>query len=219
MNIVRRNGFDAERFCKRPELWKHFQLFRNAVVLQFNIEILAEHRLQAPCNFISARILSAQERLRNVARKASRQADQPFMMRFKKIVIDARFIIESVNKRFRGKIHQIPISGLVLCKENQMRRIAVARIADRIVSALGDIGFHAENRFDPFRLACAVKVDHAVHHAVIRNGKRGLPKRFCALHEFRNARRAVEKTVLRMNMQMNKRFHIGLESYISTNTS
>ena len=59
MNVVGCDGFDPERAGKRPELRKNFLLFRNPVILQFDIEILTERVVQHACDLVSALILPA----------------------------------------------------------------------------------------------------------------------------------------------------------------
>ena len=87
-----------------------------------------------------------------------------------------------------------------------MRGIPVLCVL-RVVLALCNVCFQTEDRLDSFRLACAIKFDHAVHHAVVGDGNRFLPEFLCAFHKFRNARRAVQKAVLGMYVQVYKRLH------------
>ena len=70
-----------------------------------------------------------------------------------------------------------------------------------------DVGLHAEDGLDPLPLAGLVKIDHAVHHAVVGDGQRILAERLGARDQLVDARRAVEQAVLRMHMQMDKRGH------------
>ena len=58
-----------------------------------------------------------------------------------------------------------------------------------------------------FLLAGLIKIDHAVHHAVIGYRQRGLTRGLCAADQVGNARRPVEQTVLGMNVQMRKLSH------------
>ena len=53
-------------------------------------------------------------------------------------------------------------------------------------------------------LRLAVKVDHAVHHAVIRNGAAVHAQLLDPVEQARNARGSVEQAVFRMHMQMSK---------------
>ncbi|MPM42837.1 hypothetical protein SDC9_89509 [bioreactor metagenome] len=88
-----------------------------------------------------------------------------------------------------------------------MRVLAVLRALAVGHRTRGDIRLHADERLYAFLLAGLIKIDHAVHHAVIGNRQRGLPCGLGAANQIGNARRSVEKAKLRVNMQMRKLSH------------
>ncbi|MPM42836.1 hypothetical protein SDC9_89508 [bioreactor metagenome] len=94
------------------------QLFGNAVVLKLNIKVLAEHALQSFCVRKRVVVPPCKQRLRNIARKARRKADQAFRMLAQQIVINARLIVEPAQERLARKEHQVLITCSVFAKQN-----------------------------------------------------------------------------------------------------
>ena len=66
--------------------------------------------------------------------------------------------------------------------------------------ARSDVHLAADDGLDALGLAGAVKVDRAVHHAVVGDGTGGLPHRLDELGEVADTARAVEQAVLGMDM-------------------
>ena len=66
--------------------------------------------------------------------------------------------------------------------------------------ARSDVHLAADDGLDALGLAGAVKVDHAVHHAVVGDGAGGLPHRLDELGEVADTARAVEQAVFGMDM-------------------
>ena len=90
---------------------------------------------------------------------------------------------------------RLPVERVHLVKTRPRRDIDLA----------ADDGLHAR------RLRRLVKVDCAVHHAVVGDGDRVLPQLLDPVHEPRDAARAVKQAVLRMNMQMDKAHNLLLQ--------
>ena len=66
------------------------------------------------------------------------------------------------------------------------------------------IDFAAQDRLNAGRLCRLVKIDHAVHDAVIGHRERCLSQLLRALNELRNFSRAVEQRILRVYVQVCK---------------
>lgn len=71
---------------------------------------------------------------------------------------------------------------------------------------LGNVDFAPDDGFDAVTLACRIEISRAVQVAVIGNRGGGIPKSL-ARRINRSDDRAVEKTVLRVTMQMHKFGH------------
>ena len=67
-----------------------------------------------------------------------------------------------------------------------------------------DVDLAADDGLDPLRLAGPVKVHRAVHNSVVRDGAGGLAQFFYDFRQVPDAARAVQKAVLRMDMQVDE---------------
>ena len=72
-------------------------------------------------------------------------------------------------------------------------------------AALCNVDLAADDRLDAALFRCFIKVDHAVHHAVIGNGNAFLPHLLRFIEQLFNAASAVQKAVFGVHMQMCKR--------------
>ena len=71
----------------------------------------------------------------------------------------------------------------------------------------GDINLAADHRPDSLFFAFFIKVDHAVHHAVIGNRQPLLSQFLRPRHQRRDPASTVQQAVFRMYVQMSKVFH------------
>ena len=205
MDVVCGDRLSADRFRYADEIRKDLDLFGDPVVLQLDIEIFPEHPLKAPRHREGGFILPFQQKLGDVSRKAGGKADEPFMMLFQQIVIDARPVIESVDESFAVQEGEVFVSSFVFAKKDQVRVLAVRSSGLVKTAPWRDISLHAEDGLDSGLHARFVKIDHAVHDAVVRDGQRGLPERFGTLNEFVDPGSTVQEAVLRMYVQMCER--------------
>ncbi len=70
--------------------------------------------------------------------------------------------------------------------------------------AVSDVGFDADDRFDPPGFAGAVKLDDAIHGPVVGKGEGGLVQRFGAGDQIINAAEAVEQGVFAVDVQVDE---------------
>ena len=86
--------------------------------------------------------------------------------------------------------------------------MVVARLALFVVpvkaGARRHIDFAAQYGLNARRLGRLIKIDHAVHDAVVGHGERRLPQFLCALNELRYLSGAVEQRIFRVYVQMCK---------------
>ena len=118
--------------------------------------------------------------------------------------INARPDIKAVQKSARHQIAQIAVARFVFAQQHKVLRLVVHAMDAILHPARRDIDLAADDGLDARRLGRAVKVDHAVHHAVVGDGNGVLPQLLDALHQLIDAAGAVEQAVFRMNVQMYK---------------
>ena len=119
--------------------------------------------------------------------------------------IHAGLIIVALRKAAAHDLCQVLISLIIFRKEHQMI-IAVVPARQLPVEAgiWRNVYLAAQNRVDALLPRRPVKIDHAVHCAVIRDRRRRHSKLFDALYIFFDLIGAVQQTVFRVDVQMRK---------------
>ena len=67
----------------------------------------------------------------------------------KEIVVNTRKIIKATQLRPAGDLEQVVITGLVLCQQQQMRRVFIQLDITVGHTARSHVGFQADERFYP----------------------------------------------------------------------
>ena len=141
------------------------------------------------------------------AREAGRQANQPLVVLAQQLEINARLDIKSLGKGQADHVNQIAVARHILTEQDQMA-VPLAVGIGLLVAGMGrDIDLTANNRMNALFLGGAVKVDDAVHDAVVGDGDGWLPELDRAVNQPLDAAGAVEQAVFTVYMQMRKIFH------------
>ena len=118
----------------------------------------------------------------------------------KQIQIHTGFAVKASFKRLRDQQAQIFIALPILTQKHQMVGIVVDTVDAVLHTAAGYIYLTADDRLHPGRLGRFVKIDTAVHHAVIGDRNGCLPQFLHPIHHSRNTASAIKKAVLSMNV-------------------
>ena len=197
MHVVRRDEFYTVFFRVNAQVLVDFRLFGYAVVLHFEIEVVAEHALVPFHEPFGAVEFAPDDCARNFARQTRRKTYKPFAVFCQNLAVDSRFIVEAVAERHGVKIGDVFIARFVFAKEYEMVKSRLAFVAGKVVA---DVKFRTYNRLDADLVARVEKRDRAVHIAVIGYGKRGHSERFRSFGNGVYSRRSVENAVFGMNV-------------------
>ena len=121
------------------------------------------------------------------------------------IQVDARLDIEPFHIGLRHHVGKIAIACFVLAQQHQMAGFGIKFMHLIKAGTAGHIDFTADDRMDALRLTGTVKIDGAVHDAVVRDRHRRLPHLLDQLRQVTDTAGAVEQAIFRMNMEMCKR--------------
>ena len=127
-------------------------------------------------------------------------------MRRQQFLVDARFVIITLQVRGRRELDQVLVANRIPDQQAEMM-INVASTAGRFLfaSAAGrDINFAADNGFDTLFACRLVKVNDAVHGAVVGDGQRGEFQFMGFVHQPVQTAGAIEQRILGVKMEMNK---------------
>ena len=174
------------------------------MVLNLNKEISASKNVKIlKSGFFCAFVIVGGKIARNLARKAGRKRNYTLVIFSKQFFIYSWLLIESVNKSGRNKLNKIFISGVVFAKKNKViTPIKLMLFAE--TRAVGNINFASDYRFYIIFLCFFIKINNAVHNAVVGYGNGILSKLTDSRHKALYAAGAVKKAVFGVEMKMYK---------------
>ena len=184
-----------------------FYLFPDAVILQFQIEVLRSEQFRqfqriGFCVFI----LAVAQTLGNLAGQTGAQGDQALTVLTQQLHVDSGSDIEPLCPRHGHHIGEIAVAGLILAQQHQMTafRVKLMLLVKSGTIPGRYIDLTADHRLDALSLAGTIKVDYAVHHAVVGDGTGGLPHLLYHLRKVLDTAGTVQQAELSMDMQVNK---------------
>ena len=179
-------------------------LLADAVVLDLEIEVLAEDLAQPQRALLRAGVVVVDELLLDLARETAREADEALGMLFEHGPVDARLDVKALGEGHRHEIAEVAVARLVLAQQNQVGIVVVAAVLLVRHAARGDVDLAADDGLHARLAAGLVKGHGAEHHAVIGQRDGLLAQLLDALCERVDAAGAVEQGVFAVDVQMNK---------------
>ena len=232
MHIVGRHHLDPDIPREIDQGVKYLPLFREPVILQFDIKVtLGEHPFEPEGVLLRLLVVASEQRGRDMPRKTRRTADQPLRMLFEQIEVYPRLHVKPVHERGGGQPHEIAVARLVFGEQDEMIAL-VQHLGSLEMHVVGHIKFAADDGLEPIRAHHADESVHAVEIAVVCDGDGIHPPLFerVAKRELRDrlllfvpafaddghdlflfeAHRPVEKAVFAVQMQMYEIAHLFL---------
>jgi hypothetical protein len=123
----------------------------------------------------------------------------------KKLKIDAGLGIKAFRVCLGYHVTEVAVSCFVFAEQKQVIPCAVCFVAFIKAGACRHIDLASDDGLYPFIFAGAVKIDNAVHGAVVCDGDGILTELFCASGDIGDATSAVKQTVFAMQMEMDER--------------
>ena len=134
------------------------------MILNFDIEVLAEDVLHLLRPFLGAVVISVQKELRHTPRKAGGKADHPLVVLFQKLIVDPRLAVKSVDIGQGIELYDILIARFILGEHDDVFRLCPGALVAIVVRG---VKLAADNVFDPLLYALLGKIQRSVHIAVI----------------------------------------------------
>ena len=211
VRVVGGHQSEIEFACQLVQAAVDFLLHRDTMILHFQIEVVTVKNFkELLAQLIRTVDIALSQRTRNRTRQTGRQADQPLAMLPQQIHINARLHIKAFGKTERDHMNQVAVACHVFAQQDQMAVPFTVHITAVKARMRRDINLTPDDRMDALGLAGAVKVNHAVHHAVVGQCAGCLAERGHAVDQTLNAARAVEQAVFAVHMQMGKCCHLVL---------
>ena len=206
MAVIGRDQGDSHLAAHAEQLGVHGLLVGVAVVLEFQeVVSLPKYLFVALCRLPGTRRTPADNLSRDLSGKAGGRGDNSFVELAQQIQVHTRFVVKSLCEGPADDLHQIRVSGIVLRQQNEVV-IPVLPVALLTVKARTgrDIDLAADDRLDARRFRGLIKVNHAVHHAVVGNGRGCHAEFFDTADILGDLVGSVQERILRVDVQMRK---------------
>ena len=182
---------------------QHLLLLGDAVILQFDEEIAASEDVQILLRHLPGFVVApVEQKFRQVAGEAGREGDEAAGVFFKQFVVHARAVVKAAREALGDEAGEVFVALVVLAEQNEVGILAEGGLL--FVHVRADVHLAADDGMDARVLAGAVKVHHAVHHAVVGDGAGVHAQLLQARHEGLDGAGAVQKAVFRVQVQVCK---------------
>ena len=175
-----------------------------AMVLQLDEEIVrSEDVFIFPGQLQRLVVAAVQNGLRYLPCHAGGQADQALAAFPEHLMVHPGLIVKALGEALGHDAAQVPVAGVVLRQQDQVAgHVAPAAGAGKAVVA--DVDLAADDGLHALVLAFLIKVDGAVHHAVIGDGAGGHAVVLDPGHQAFDLGRPVQQAVFGMVVKMNE---------------
>ena len=126
------------------------------------------------------------------------------MVLFQQFQIHTGFAVKAIGECLGYQIAQIFITCTILAQQNKMVRIVVNSVDPVRHPAAGNIHFTANNGLNAGSLGSLIKIDTAIHNAMVGNCNGRLPQFLNTVHHRTDSAGAIQQTIFCMDMQMYK---------------
>ena len=178
-------------------------LFRDAVVLKFQIVVLRAEDIQHLQGVgLGPFVISRQDAGGDLARQAGRQGDKPLVVLFEKLHVHSGFAVETLGEGPAHQSAQVPVAGVVLAQKDQMPGAVVLVSVE--AGPGGHVDLAADDGLDACGLGGLIEIHRPVHDPVVGDRNGGLPQFLGTLNKPLDAAGAVQEAELRVNVQVDK---------------
>ena len=205
MNIVRGDERNPRLPRQLGEHRDYTPLLGQTVILNLEEEVVFAHDGAIPEGFfLRALVVTAEQSARNFSREARRKCNKPLVIFFEELTVYSRFCIKARDESLRHKLYQILISCFIFAEQYQMIALGIEGMDFVKAGARRHIHLASDYRLYPALFRRAVKVDDAVHNAVVGHGDARLTEALHLVHKLLDAARAVKQAVFGMKMKVCK---------------
>lgn len=179
-----------------------------AMRLEFEEEIaFSKNRFIAECRIASALFAAGDDKRGHFAGNRPRERDDSFVIFQEEFLVDAGFVVESLNVRLGNDFHEILVAGLCFGEEDE---IGTPTVFDRdaTVHIRCHVDFRADNRLHVPFFRLDREFDRAIERGVVGESERGHAELLSAIKKRVDASGRREKAIVRVNVKVSER-HAG----------
>ena len=205
MHVVCSHKLHAELFGYLNQLWHDVNFVRYSVILQFYVIIFPKQLLVLLDKLPRFLPHAVAQQTGKLPRNAGGQTDKPLAVLTQSLEVYARLVIITVDKAYGIELDEIFVARIVFGNKHEVVEfpLYVSAFDGQVVR---HIKLAADNGLYSLFLCQTIKVIGAVHIPVVGYGYGGHIFFLAGVEQRVYTRRAVQKTVFCVQMQMYKRF-------------
>ena len=207
MHVVGRDELQSEFLRPRNQVAIHFDLLWNRVVLEFEVKVLRAEDLFEPVHRGARPVqLVLLDQFGNFAGETAGERDQPLLVLRQDFLVDARFVVITLQVGRGVEFDQVSVAGLVLGQQDQVVVNILAAARRLLVQAAcrRHIDLAADDRFDALIARGLIKIDRAVEHTMVGDRQGGKLQVARLVHQRVETAGAIEQRILGVQMEMDK---------------
>ena len=176
-----------------------------AVILKLQVKVpLPEDPLVIEGRGLGPLIVPPEQGPGHLPGHAGRQGDQPLVVLLQQLEVHPGAVVETLGPGLAHQGGEIPVAGFVFAQQHQVAVFPVQLVDFVQPGALGHVHLAADDGLDARLFGGLVKLDDAVHAAVVGDGHSLLPQRLHPVHQLPDPAGPVQQAVLRVHVQMYK---------------
>ena len=201
------------------EQWIGLMLFSNSVILNLDEEIVfAKNVLQSTGISFCPRYVAFQHLLQHMTTQTSTRCNDAFAVSLEKLPVHSRLVVVALKECKARQLDEVLVTNVVLGKQGEVviHLSPTFGFASRVVNAtatrrtframlMSHVCLGANDWLNPFFFALLIKIDDAIHVAVIGHSKRWHSFGCSFANQFIKPRCAVQHRIFGMDMQVSKR--------------
>ena len=121
------------------------------------------------------------------------------------LLVHARLVVVALKVRLRDQAHEVLVSLQIFCEKDEVVVALAVRDCELVLArAAGDIRLDADDGLHAFFFCDLVKLDSAIHVAVISKSDRSLVVLLCDLDHVGQLSKPVEQGIVRVRMEVDE---------------
>ena len=206
VDIVGGHALEAELLGPGDELAVDLGLFRNAVVLEFEIEVPRTEGLLEEVDRVAGPLqVVLQDGLRDLAGQTATQSDEALAVGGEQLLVDAGLVVITLEMGRGDQLDQVLVADLVPGQQHEVV-VHVAHAPGTLLlfeaRSRGDIHFATQDGLDAGLLGGRVELDGSEHVAVVGHGHGGKIQLLGPGHQPVEAAGGVEQGELGVQVEM-----------------
>jgi hypothetical protein len=206
VGIVRGDPLDTHLLADLHELVVQRLLDGDAVVLELEVETIAEQLPVLGHLVAGPREVAGDDQLGDLGRQTARQADEAVGVLGEQVLIGPRVVVEALEPGFGRDLDEVRVALVGRGEQREVAGALAGLLLGRLLAPVAEeeIALHPEDRLHAGLRALLVELERPVHDPVVGDGAGAHPVVGGRVEHLGYPARAVEHRIFRMCVQMDE---------------